>query len=189
MARTFQEIFEELFKGSDAAIGKYARVRHTLYEMKLWRSYNLPLQEVGKEERRYFAQRFLGGGRIATADQATLDKAFNALQHAVDDGCHGRCLRLVEELNEALSAAGLPKLQQPEAFLDWLTFDYDTIKDDAGNPTKEPGYSFEIRVFHDAENRREFWAETQALLKHKRMLPLTDIYKIVSLKRKAISIE
>ena len=115
--RSIEEILCELFKGRDAALEKYSRVRHTQYEMSLWRDYGLPLYDVDKSAKAYFSKSFLGGAKISETDGATIKKAFEKLNHAVNDGCHGRCLRLVEELNQALTALGL-RTVDPEPFLD-----------------------------------------------------------------------
>jgi hypothetical protein len=94
--RSIEEILRELFEGRDAALEKYALVRHVRYEMALWHDYGFPLQEVDRRTKAYFSKKFLKGARISEVDGVTLKKAFESLDHAVKDGCHGRCLRLVE---------------------------------------------------------------------------------------------
>lgn len=181
--RTIKEILEEMFKGKDAALEKYAKVRITQYELSLWRRYGLPLSEVDKGAKAYFAQRFLGKG-ITVASSKELKDALEKLDHAVNDGCHKRCERLLSELNEALKAAGLKTVKDQEKFLNWLTFNYVTNPDHYGEPTKEPQYGFEIRIFNDKENRKEFWEELQTLLKSGRMISMQNACRIVLAKRK-----
>ena len=132
--RGYFEVLDELFTGSNSALEKYAKVRLTQYEMNLWRKHHLPLKEVDKRAKRYFGVRFLGEGkRIDKATQAELSKAFESLHFAVGkdsgdpslkSGCHGRCLRLVDVLNEALIADGLDPIPDAEKFLDFFTFNY-----------------------------------------------------------------
>ena len=188
MARTIIEILEEIFKGNDSALAKYAKVRHTQYEINLWRRCGLPLKEVGAQERRYFRERFLKGTAIEQATDAERHKAFDELDHAIQDGCHKRCIKLVNELNEALEATGVKTIEEPEKFLDWLTFSYHTNKDQDGQPLRDPGYSFEIRVFSDDKNRKEFWKELQSFLKAGRIVSMQDICRIVLIKRSSMPI-
>ena len=152
--------------------------------MNLWRQLHLPLSEVGATEKRYFSTRFLHGTKIDKASKEDLEKAFDELEHAVGDGCKGRCQRLVDELNEALCELGLAEVQQPQNFLKWLVNDYEVKRDDNDQVVIEKPYGFEIRIFHDAENRKEFWAEAQALLKSDRMMSMQDICKVVLHKRR-----
>lgn len=184
MERTIKEILTEMFKGKDSAIEKYAKVRATQYELSLWRRYHLPLSEVDKGAKAYFAQRFLGMN-INSASERELKDALERLDHAVNDGCHGRCERLVEELNGALLEMELRCVKDVQKFLDWLTFFYHTNPDFNGDIAKEPEYGFEIRIFADKENRKEFWEELQALLKQGRMMSMQDVCKLVLIKRKA----
>ena len=186
--RNVDEIMEELFKGRDAALEKYARVRITQYEINLWRDCGLPLSEVAGSAKQYFSKRFLNGERIATASDETLRAGIDSLKKAVEHGCKGRCTRLAKELNEAMIALGLEPVKDIDKMLDWLTFSYEVKTDYEGNPVVEKPYGFEIRIFHSDGNRKAFWSEAQALLKEKKMISLTDILRIVQLKKKAKSI-
>ena len=180
-----EEILEELFVGRDAALEKYAKVRHVKYELDLWRNNGLPLGLVERRAKKYFSVRFLGGQNIYTAEKENpemLEKALKDLDHAVNDGCHGRCNRLVKTLNEELACRKIDPVDS-EKFLDWLTFYYDVRKDCFGNALQEPGFSFEIRDFYDDRNRREFWKELKAILKEGQITSMSDVLKIVYFKR------
>ena len=183
--RSVRDILEELFKGRDAAIEKYAKVRHTQYELNLWRSYGLPLREVPKGVKFYFSQRFLNGKKIEDASPEELAEAFKRLGYAVSNGCKGRCESLTAELNLKLEELGLQTIQEPERFLDWLTFSYTVRRDFDGSPVTEKPYGFEIRVFDDQRNRKEFWGEIRLLLRvYHRILSMQDVLKLVLVKRK-----
>ena len=182
--REIKEILEELFKGQDAAINKYARVRITQYEIDLWKKHGLPLNELSRQEKLYFSKRFLQGRKISEISPAELEKAILTLDHAVNDGCHGRCIKLVKELNEALARRSLKTVGEPEKFLNWLTFDYQTIKDYKGDNVKEANYGYEIRLFESDNNRKEFWQELKSVLAQGRIMSMQDIAKIVLFKRK-----
>ena len=181
--REIKEILEEMFKGSNAALAKYARVRKTQYEIGLYRS-GMPLTEVDLASRKYFSKSFLKGVNIMVATPEQITEGQKSLGYAVSDGCHGRCMRLVEELNRALAKLGLKTVSQPEKFLDWLTYSYEVKTDHNGNPVREQPGGFEVRIFHSDENRTEFWRELQALLKQNRMMSMQDVVKIVLDKRK-----
>ena len=184
--RCIREVLEELFKGRDAAVEKYAKVRHTQYEMNLWRQRGLPLKEVPRNVKVYFSQRFLGGKKINEASEAELNEAFKRLGYAVDDGCKGRCNRLVEELNSMLAELGFKTIEEPAKFLNWLTFDYEVRRDHTGSPVVEKPFGFEILVFKDERNRKEFWGEVQLLLyTYGRMMSMQDIAKMVICKRRS----
>ena len=194
LKRGYFDILSELFFGSNAALEKYAKVRFTQYEMNLWRRHHLPLSEVDKKAKRYFSVRFLGEGlRIDKADNKQLSEAFEKLKFAVgkfpDDplakptGCHARCLRLVEELNEALRELNLDTIPDSEKFLDWLTFDYDVRTDENGTCVEEKPYGFVIRTFHDADNRREFRLSLKTLKEENRAMSMQDIWKIINFKK------
>ncbi|MBR2543544.1 hypothetical protein IKF03_03035 [Candidatus Saccharibacteria bacterium] len=177
--RGIDEILKELFQTKDAALVKYAKVRHVQYEMNLWRQYGLPLSEVESGAKTYFQKRFLPKERISSASEAQLAEAFKSLDHAVKDGCHGRCVRLVVELNQALSELGLELVRNVDGFLNWLTFDYEVRTDDYGNAVRENPYGFEVRIFHDKENRYQFWSEAFGLLKEGRIMSMQNIVQIV----------
>lgn len=182
--RNIKEILEELFSGKDAALAKYAKVRHTQYELGLTKR-GLPIYDVAPSARRYFSERFLGGENVCKVykeDRTKFDKAMEDLDHAVRDGCHGRCTRLVKELNEELAHYKIEPVDS-EKFLKWLTFCYDVRKDYLGEPITEPGFSFEIRDFYDDKNRKDFWKELKNLLKDGRIMSMSDVLKIVYLKR------
>lgn len=181
--RSIDAILKEMFEGKDAAIAKYAKVRMVQYEMELWRVYSLPLAEVDGAAKVYFSKRFLVNGRIDKATEPDLSDAFEKLDHAVKDGCAGRCTRLVIELNKALDALGLDMVRNVDKFLDWLTFDYEAKKDNFGEVVTEKPYGFPLFDFHSDENRKEFWLETSALLKTGRMMSVQDIMRIVLHKR------
>lgn len=193
IVRSIEEILEELFvkkevvkknggkKKEDAALLKYARVRHTQYEMELWLKYECPIDRAAK---RHFSKSFLGGKKLKNCSQAEIDEGMKALDHAVKDGCHGRCKRLVEELNMAFEEKSIEPLQNIDAFLDFMTFEYTTRKDDyTGGTVCEPGYGFEVRLFHDTKIRKAFWKEVKSLLSDGIMLPLNRICQIVQIKR------
>lgn len=184
MARHVKEVLEELFKGRDAALEKYAKVRMVQYEMNLWRIYHLPLPEVSKQAKIYFSKRFLNGQSIATASEKELKEAFERLDHAVKDGCHGRCERLVKELNEALEERGIKGTDKIEEFLNWLTFSYHTVDDGFGGSKTEPGYGFEIRIFDSDDNRKALWAELQFLLKSGCMMSMYEAASVAVYQRK-----
>ena len=195
LKRTYFEILNELFFGPSAALEKYAKVRHTQYEMELWRKHNLPLSEVDKKVKRYFTIRFLGEGkRIDKATPEELNKAFESLKYAVglpteteptlNSGCHMRCLRLVEELNDALEADGLRKLYMPERFLDLMTFSYDVLTDENGVAREEKPYDFVIRIFHDEENRKDVRAILKYCKEQNEEMSMQDIWRMVCFMRK-----
>ena len=184
MARHIKEVLEELFKGRDAALEKYAKVRLTQYEMNLWRVHNLPLPEVSGQAKQYFAARFLKGKRINSATEAELNEAFERLGYAVSKGCKERCTELVKELNEALKELGFEEVKDIDQFLYWFTFANHTVADYDGNPTKEPKYGFEIRIFDCDKNRKEFWTEVQMLLKSGKIMSMQDVSRVILWKRK-----
>ena len=191
--RSYFEVLDELFLGPNSALEKYAKVRFTQYEMNLWRKHHLPLKEVDKKAKRYFGVRFLGEGkRIDKATQAELKKAFESLHFAVgkdsgdptlQSGCHGRCFRLVSELNEILKNDGLDPIPDAEKFLDFFTFDYEVRTDQCGQVIEEKPYGFAIRVFHDAENRNEFRSILKILRAEKREMSMQDIWRIAKFKK------
>lgn len=174
-----EHILNELFKGRTSALAQYAKVRHTKYELMLWRQYGLPLHKVNKNAKAYFSRRFLGGTRIEQADEKTLRKGFETLDHAIFDGCHGRCMRLVKELNEALNELGLKPVKDPEYFLDWLTFCHYDCKDTEGNTAYEIDYGFPIWGFSDEENRTDFWRILKPMLSYGRIANMQYIAVLV----------
>ena len=189
VTRGYFEIIRELFfatkdekgKAAKSALEQYAKVRHTQYELNLWRFYGVPLGQVDRKAKAYFSERFLHGKGIREVDGRTRDAAFDRLDHAVKDGCHGRCVRLMEELNACLKAQGL-KPVKIEEFLDFLTFNYRTRDDGYGNPVQEPGYSFDIRDFVDEYYRVRFREELQLLEKTRCQMAMQDILKLIRFK-------
>ena len=183
--RTIGEILKELFE----ALEKFAKVRHTLYEILLYWLHHYPLGEIDNFSKRYFSQRFLGGKRIDQATPKEMTEALKRLRYAVGEelcekdgekyfpGCHGRCLRLVEELNQALIVEGFKPLEDPEKFLNFMTFDQELKKDYLGQPIYEHGCP--VAVFHDKENRKEFWAEAKRLLNKGKMMEMRVILRRV----------
>ena len=188
--RGYFEILDELLVGNDSAIEKYAKVRHTQYEMNLWRKSGLPLNEVRKAARQYFRMRFLQNVKIEEADKALLDKGFERLSYAVGQldgeptGCHMRCLRLVSELNEALRAEGLQTIANAEKFLNWLCFDSVMRMNENGIPIREKPYGFVIMDFYDDANRKDFRSMVRMLKTEKRVMSMQDIWRMIDFKRK-----
>ncbi len=186
--RSIETILTELFEGSDSALAKYAKVRHTQYEIKLWRERGLPLQDVGRDAKVCFSG-FLSGETLAGAREGTIKKALERLDHAVKDGCHGRCTKLVKELNEALVDLGLKPVKEVEKFLDWLTYAGMPRMNFDGTPVTEKPYGFVVVAFCDKQNREEFWKELKSLLQMGRIVSMQDIERIVLLKRRAVKIK
>ena len=186
ITRGFFEITRELFFASKdekgkpvkSALDQYAKVRHTQYEMQLWRYHGVPLSQIDSKAKAYFAERFLLGQEIRKVDGKTLDSAFKKLDHAVKDGCHGRCARLMEELNQCLKEMGL-KPAKVEEFLDYMTFNYHTRDDGYGYPRKDPEYGFEIHDFVDEYYRGLFREELKFLEKQHRVMALQDILQTI----------
>lgn len=186
ITRGYFEITKELFfatkdekgKTVKSALDQYAKVRHTQYELQLWLYHGVPLGQIDRGCKAYFAERFLMGREIRKVDAKTLDAAFERLNHAVKDGCHGRCVRLMEEMNRYLASVNLP-LVKIEEFLNYMTFNYRTRLDAYGYPRKEPGYSFEIRDFVDEFYRGLFREELKHLEKQRRVMAMQDILKMI----------
>ena len=180
--REIRDIFKELFFGSDSALEKYAKVRHVQYEMGLWRTYHCDIHGFAKA---YFSARFVDGKkRLSQCTEAEIKEGLNRLDHAVKDGCHKRCVRLIKELNEALGEKGIEPLQDIETFLDLVTFDYTIMRDIyTGEPSCEPMYGFEIRIFHDAENRSWVRKKIDGLLSKNEMMPLNRICQMLKIEQ------
>ena len=185
--RTLRNILEDLFKGRNAALRKFAKVRFTQYEMNLWWKQGAPLAAVSGRTKFYFSKRFLKGAKIQEVTNCELKEAFERLDHAVKDGCYGKCRRLVEELNEELGVQGLRTVTDVNRFLNWLTFSYRIEKDDFGNWMFDQ-YGLLILDFQNEQNLNEFWKKIQVLLKKGKMLSMQDICQIVLIERRATQI-
>ena len=189
VTRGYFEIIRELFfamkdekgKAAKSALEQYAKVRHTQYELNLWRYHGVPLGQIDGKAKAYFSEKFLHGRGIREVDSRTLDAGFERLGHAVKSGCHGRCVKLMMELNTCLEAHGLKQVKIEE-FLDFLTFNYRTRDDGYGNPAREPGHSFEIRDYVDEYYRNQFREELRLLEKTRRMMAMQDILKLIRFK-------
>lgn len=181
--RSIELILHELFMGRDSALRNYAKVRRTQYWMGLWCNNGWSLQDIDATAKAYFSKRFLNGVLIKNAGEKALRDAFTRLDHAVVDGCHGRCSRIVNELNAALAELGLQQVDV-DKFLDWLTFNYYYDKYDDGSIKYDDEYGTPIRIFNDDQNLREFWSELQLLLKSGRMASMQYVASIVVDKRK-----
>ena len=190
ITRGYFEIIRELFfatkdekgKPVKSALEQYAKVRHTKYELDLWRFHGLTLSQIDSKAKAYFSERFLNGKRILDVDNATLEAAYKRLKHAVDDGCHGRCVRLLEELNRKMRELKLEPVKIEE-FLDFLTFNYRTRDDGYGYPRRDPDYGYEIRDFVDEYYRAQFREELKLLERTRRMMSMQDVLKIIRFKQ------
>lgn len=190
------EILDELFfrkkslktgKMEKSALEKYAEVRHTQYEMDFYLKKGYRLYEVKPSARRYFRERFLPEG--VTIEGATPDQireASERLKGAVENGCPGRCTRLVEEMNDILERNGLQKLNNVKSFLDYFTFDKEQALNEWGEPAFEPGRYDPIYIFHCKENREEFKEKIREYKKKKLMLSMVAIGKIIVQERSGI---
>ena len=191
--RSIEEIVNELFKaGSNSAIGKCTNVSHVNFLMgECWCGRGVPLSSIDKKVKAYFTKKFLNGCRIDQADEKTLREGFERLDYAMNNGCRGRCRRLIKELNQAFSEVGLSPVEDIDALLDWLTFSPRFLVDHNGIPLVEkPEGTLMPPVFDDDRNRQEFWAEMQHLLKAGKMCSLHDIAILVAWKRRnAISLK
>ena len=187
--REYEDIVRELFAGKDSAMGKLAKVRRTQYEMSLWRDYGYPLYAIAPGYVRYFSERFLGGVRCEEASRDKLAEAFQRLNYAVGTntsgytGCYARCTKLVSELNVALKADGL-RTVDPKGFIKWMTFSYTVPLDYLGNPVIEKPYGFEVRNFHNDEDRADFWRELQKIMREKRRMSMQGVLTILNIKRR-----
>lgn len=180
--RKVDTILRELFRGKDSALAKYSTVRHVQYEMNLWRVHGLPLSDVRPWAKTYFARRFLGGASVTKVTESELTEGFTRLEHAVKDGCHGRCLRLVNELNEAMKELGLDTLKNPEAFLDYMTFNKVERRDALGEVIMEKPFNVPACDFYDDRNRKVFWSELESIIKSGRMMSMVDVLLVIRYK-------
>lgn len=163
------DVLTELFK-KDGALDKYAKVRHTLYEMEQWHTHGMPLSQVDRAAKLYFSKRFLKSISIREATGDQIDKAFQSLNFAAanpDTGCQKKCLELMEQLNTEMQSIGLATLLRPQSFLDYLTFSYQSNVDGG----------YEVRVFNDGENLKKFRGIVRKLLKTRVAMSMQDIYR------------
>ncbi|MDO4747462.1 MAG: hypothetical protein Q4A70_03970 [Candidatus Saccharibacteria bacterium] len=181
--RSIKAILEELLKGKDSALAKLARVRETQYEIGLWNGHGALLSDIAVTAKKYFSKRFLDGKLLKEVKKDELEEGLKKLAYAVES-CKKRCTRLVEELNQAMSEQGLEPLKDIQGFLDWMTFFYEEKKDYTGQPVYDLEGHFPIRIFSSDKNRREFWVETQAIMRSGRIMSVKDIAQIVFFKRK-----
>lgn len=182
--REYEEIVQELFAGNDAALAKLAKVRRTRHEMLLWKD-GMPLPDIGAKWKRYFSKRFLGGTSLSDATPAQLREASVRLNYAVGDGtnsgCYARCMRLVNELNEALERDRLQTVD-PVRFINYMTFSYTKPVGYDGRPVVDE-YGFEVMIFHHDEQRREFWKELRGILREKRRISMQGVWRILQIKK------
>jgi hypothetical protein len=188
--REYEDIIRELFAGNEGALAKLAKVRRTQYDLSLWQRYDVPLSEVPAKSKRYFSQRFLKKARIDQASYRVLSEGFKKLNFAVGidvpgepTGCYAKCLRLVEELNEAMARDGLRPVE-PKKFIDWLTFDIEVTVDVDGRPITDKPYHAPVCILHGDENRRLFWNELQKIMREKRRMSMQGVLSIVGVKRR-----
>lgn len=182
--KRYFEILRELFLGKEAALPRRQKTWHALYEIDLKKDYGLPAKEMDPAARKYFEKRFLGGISIDKADKETFEKAYMRLSYAAKSGCQSRCMRLIKELNTVCEAENIQPIKDPEKFLDWLTFYSTTPVGMDGEPCKEPGYDFMIRIFHDGQNFKNFKVEVEALIKGERMISMNDVQRIIYFKQR-----
>lgn len=182
--KRLDSIAEELFKPikGGSALERYARVRHTLYEIKLWRKYNnMPISEIPAVARNYFCERFLEKS-LSKASEKEINQAITRLGYA-ENSCKKRCTELVEDFNVAVRryndshARKLEEVHDIESFLDFFTFKYIVRTDYEGEPIIEKPYGFEIRDFYDKRNRSEAWHILKRLLDEGRIASMQNIYR------------
>lgn len=181
----YLELVKEAFLEKDCAIRKCAKVRHTYYEIGLWLNKGYPISEIGKAEKKYFAERFLGGTKekLDKMDRATITEAYKKLGYAVE-ATQKRSLGLIEKMNQTTVDAGLKGINSAklEIFLDWLTFYYETKHDYLGFEERE--YGAEVRVFFDESNRNQFIDELKIVTKQNRIISLLDVARIAKYRTK-----
>ena len=194
--RSVEQIMAELFEGlriikkngtkkEEAALKKYAKVRWVQFEIDYYRNGVFPLREVMAQAKVYFSKRFLDGQFIDQVSQAEFNKAYDSLNHAVKDGCHGRCFRLVEEFNAALDREGVKTVERIENFLDWLTFYPVKRKDYEGNPIMEKPYNVPIIDFKNDEHLEGFYKVWRGYYKKGILLSMQEAREIYSILAKA----
>lgn len=195
--RNVEEIMTELFEGlripkrdgttrkEEAALKKYAKVRWVRFEIDYYRNGALPLEEIASQAKVYFSKRFLNGAFISSVDASTFEKAYSSLDHAVKDGCHGRCVRLVEELNEALAQYGVQPIEKIDAFLDWLTFWPVERRGDDGSVLMEKPYSVAVIDFHNDRHLNGFYKVWKSYFKKGVLLSMQDTYRIANILEKS----
>ena len=83
----------------------------------------------------------------------------------------------------ALKADGL-RTVDPKGFIKWMTFSYTVPLDYLGNPVIEKPYGFEVRNFHNDEDRADFWRELQKIMREKRRMSMQGVLTILNIKRR-----
>ena len=183
--RRLDSIIEELFKPmkGGSALDRYAKVRHTLYEIQIWREQtNMPISEIPAAARNYFCERFLDN-TLSKASETEINDAIIKLGYA-ENSCKKRCTKIVEEFNAAVReynnthSRKLAEVCNIEKFLDFYTFNYDVMKDHEGKPVLDKPYTFEIRIFHDKENRSDAWYLLKRMLENNRVASMQNVYRL-----------
>ena len=177
-----RELFEPVKGGS--ALERYSRVRHTLYEIQLWREYKLPITEIPKAEKRYFCERFLKKP-LSKASETEIEEAITKLNYAAI-ACQKKCTTLVKNFNKAVEgynthALVLEEIHSVEGFLDFFTFWYDIRTDHEGKHILEKPYGFEIRVFSDKRNRSDIWFFLKRMLEEGRVASMQNLCRLSDL--------
>ena len=176
--RSIKDILEELL----VALEKYSKVRHTKYKVNcLWRSYGYSLNKI-RGAAFYFSKTFLDGVRLSEASEDQIEHGIQKIGYAVKS-CHGRCIRLTKELNEAFRARNIPQVSKIERFLDLMTFDYYLV--DGCDGSSQP----ELMIFEDEKNLKYFSNEARRLLRKNKILSLADIYRMSRYRIKIDEIE
>ena len=185
--RRIEEIVEELFKPikGGSALERCARVRRTLYEIMLWRNNKeMPISQIPSPQKAYFCERFLEKGIVLSkaSDQQIID-AIAKLQYA-ENACLNRCTRLVGELNASINEFNETHEKKLEGvsdiigFINYYTFSYSVKLDHEGKPVMEKPYSFEVRFFHDGENRSDAWYVIKRIHAQGRIISMQNVYRL-----------
>ena len=182
--RTTIEIMDELFLGRDAALEKFAKVRHAKYEVELWRK-GMPYASLGKRSKSYFEKEYLGGIKIYDASDEQIAEGLKRLSFAVGmglknpTGCYERTLRLVNELNAAIVREGLGVSVDVERFIDYFTFSHNEAV--LYRPEMIEAYPY----FFDDDHRKEYKASIRFLKEMKRKMHPGVINNMVKEVKKA----
>lgn len=191
---TYYGILEELFDGTEGALTKFSKVRHTYYEIaELWRGKSIPLIKITSQEKIYFSKRFLNGRALSKATSDEIDTAVSRLGFAVGfpkitgsakaTGCYERCCKLMYRLNEKARELGLQEVEEIDNFLNFFTYCGETVKNEQGITITEPGYGFEIIIFKDGEHRRKFRTVMNMAKKQGEVISVHEITKRFFLKK------